>query len=767
MQRPEYTRLPDTLKTPRITLLVAALATVLAVGCTDPLVRKQQYLESGNSYFKQANYPAAIIEFRNAIQIDARFGAARKQLGEAYLRVGDARGALDQFVRASDLLPNDLDVQLKAGNLLLAARKPEDAVARADAALKVQPGNIDALVLRGNALAGLRSFDDALKSIEQAIKLDPDRGATYTNLGLIELAKGRREQAEAALIRAVSLSPKDPRPRLALGNFYWATDRTRDAEQQFDAALQLEPTNLAANRFMASLKFLTGRRAEAEPYLRRIADSSKGVDGTLALADYYLITGRPQEAITRLEGLQNGRSLPGVVLLLARAHAAAGDLAKARSLVEEVLKANDKDAAAHLLKGQLLVLEGKREEGFAEIRTATTIDPSSADAQFALGKMYAGRGDSAAAQAAFREALRINPRAAVAQVELSALEARSKPLDAIRTAEEATRTDPTSLAARLALVRSLVTARDLARAEREMSKLRVEYPNVAAVHAQDSRLALLKNDVTGARKAIDRAEKLEPRSIETLSVSIALDLKQNNATGARTRLEERLKEEQSPQLLLLAANTYVALSDQTAAERVLRAAIAADPSRNEPYAMLGSLYLNQKKLDEAFHEFEALSTRQARPVQPLTMMGMILEQQGKPELAKKRYEEVLALDSRAGTALNNLAWLMAESGEDLDEALRLAQSAVAVAPETPQIIDTLGWVYYKRGLSKSAIEQFQKAIQREPNSGFYHYHLGLAFMQAGDNVRGRTALEQALKYGTNAPTAAAIRRSLEVAPAAR
>ena len=762
--RSVYTRGPGT---PKISLWAAAVAIVLTVGCTDPSVKKQQYLESGISYFDQANYPAAIIEFRNAIQIDARFGDARKRLGEAYLLVGDARGALDQFVRASDLLPNDVDVQLKAGNLLLAARKPEDAVARADAALKVQPGNIDALVLRGNALAGLRSFDDALESIEQAIKLDPDRGATYTNLGLLELAKGRRQQAEAALVRAVSLSPKDPRPRLALGNFYWATDRTRDAEQQFDAALQLEPANLAANRFMASLKFLTGRRAEAEPYLRRIADSSKGVDGTLALADYYLITARPKEAITRLEGLESGRNLPGVVLLLARAHAASGDLTKALSLVGEVLKANDRDAAAHLLKGQLLVLEGKREDGFAEIRTATTIDPLSADAQFALGKMYSERGDIAAAQTAFREALRINPRAAVAQVELSALEARSKPLDAVRTAEEATRTDPTSLAARLALVRSLVTARDLTRAEREMSKLRVEYPNVAAVHAQDSRLALLKNDVTGARRALDRAEKLEPRSIETLSVSIALDLKENNATGARARLEERLKEEQSSQLLLLAANTYVALSDQTAAEKVLRAAIAADPSRNEPYAMLGSLYLNQKKLDEAFHEFEALSTRQAKPVQPLTMMGMILEQQGKPDLAKQRYQEVLALDSRAGTAANNLAWLMAESGEDLDEALRLAQSAVAVAPETPQIVDTLGWVYYKRGLSKSAIEQFQKAIEQEPRNGIYYYHLGLAFIQAGDNVRGRTALEQALKYGTNAATAAAIRRSLEGAPAAR
>jgi Tfp pilus assembly protein PilF len=145
--RSVYTRGPGTSK---ISLWAAAVAIVLTVGCTDPSVKKQQYLESGISYFDQANYPAAIIEFRNAIQIDARFGDARKRLGEAYLRVGDARGALDQFVRASDLLPNDVDVQLKAGNLLLAARKPEDAVARADAALKVQPGNIDALVLRGN-----------------------------------------------------------------------------------------------------------------------------------------------------------------------------------------------------------------------------------------------------------------------------------------------------------------------------------------------------------------------------------------------------------------------------------------------------------------------------------------------------------------------------------------------------------------------------------------------------------------------------------------
>jgi tetratricopeptide (TPR) repeat protein len=751
----------------RWVFVLAVGVSVWAVGCSDPAAKKQRFFESGNRFFKEANYPSAIIEFRNAIQIDPRFGDARKQLAESYLHVGDGRAALEEYVRAADLLPDDAVVQLKAGNLLLAARKPEDAMARADAVLRAHPDNVDALVLRGSALAGLSSYDDALTAIEQAIKIDPDRGATYTNLGLVELARGRRDEAESALSKAVDLSPKEPRARLALGNFYWAAGRTGEAEKAFDAALELEPSNVQANRFMASLKFSTGRRAEAEPYLRRIADSSGAPEASLVLVDYYLVTARPKDAIARIEGLKAGRNLPEVVLRLARAHAASGDLAKSRSIVEDILKANDKDAAAQLLKGQLLLLEGKRDEAFAAIRAAVAIDPSSADAQFALGKMYAARGDGSAAQQAFREVLRINPRASGAQVELSVLQARTKPEDSIRHAEEAARNDPQNLTARVALVRSLIAARDVARAEREMSKLRAEYPNVGAVHAQDGRLALLKNDLPAARRAIESAGKLDPRSLETLAVSIALDLKQKNTAGARARLEERLKTDQSPEVLLLAANTYVALKDQAAAEKVLRAAVAADPSRNEPYAMLGSLYLSQKKLDEAFEEFESLSTRQARPVESLTMMGMILEQQGKPDLARKRYEEAIALDSSAGTAANNLAWLIAESGENLDEALRLAQSAVTAAPDTPQILDTLGWVYYKKGLSQLAVAQFEKAIERQSNNGFYHYHLGLALIQAGDKSRGREALERALKVGTNATTSAEIRRSLGETPASR
>jgi tetratricopeptide (TPR) repeat protein len=733
----------------------------LAAACTvDASVRKQQYLKSGDRYFDKGQFAEAIVEYRNAIQIDATFGQARKRLAESYASTGDDRRAFEEFIRAADLLPTDVAVQLNAGKMLLAAGKPEEALARAEAALKVQPENVDALVLRGNALSGLSSFEEALKAIEQAIRLSPDRGATYTDLGHVELAQGRRAEAEAALLKAVELSPKDARSHLALGNFYSSLRRTADAERAFDEALKLDPANVLANRFVAAAKFSAGRPAEAEPYLRRIADASERPEGTLALADYYLLLGRPKDAIASLESLKSGRGRPDVTLRLARAHAAAGDRARAHALVDQVLGANDKLAAAHLAKGQLLLQDGRRDDAFTAIRTAASLDPTSADAHFALGRLYAARGDKVAAQAAFKEVLRINPRATAAKVRLAALQAQSRPEESVRNADEAARNQPTNLAARLALVRSLINARDLSRAEREMTKLRAEYPDVAAVHSQDAALAMLRKDMAGARAALERAEKLDPASIDTLGVFIAYELMQNNAAGARSRLEARLKQGTNPDLLVLAARTYLSLKDTASAEKALRAAIEADPSRNEPYSMLGSIYMSQKRLDEALREYETLSKKQARPVVPLTMTGLILERQGKVDAAIKRYEDVLALDSRASVAANNLAWILAERGQDLDRALQLAQTAVAASPDTPEILDTLGWVYYKKDLPQLAIPLFQQASEKGPSVPEYHYHLGLALLKSGDNLKGRASLQRALDLKPNPRVAAEIRRVL-------
>jgi len=279
-------------------------------------------------------------------------------------------------------------------------------------------------------------------------------------------------------------------------------------------------------------------------------------------------------------------------------------------------------------------------------------------------------------------------------------------------------------------------------------------------------LALLKNDTASARASFERAESLDPKLIDLLAGWVALDFKTNNAAGAKARIEQRLKEGATPALLILAAQAYFTANDPPAAERALRQAIELDPSLLPPYEMLGQLYVAQKKLPEARKEFEALAKRQAKPVSALTMIGMILMTEGRTDLAKKKFEEVLALDTNAVIANNNLAWIHAETGNDLDVALGLAKAATAQAPEQPEVMDTLGWVYYKKNQPELAIPLFESCVKKAPANASYHHHLGLAYLKAGRSAEARASFRRALASNPDATTATDANRALaQIGPA--
>src|SRR4051812_16752094 len=204
--------------------------TVLS-GCgKDAAKVKAQAFGRGNQYFAKEQYKEAIVEYRRAIQADPNFGDARAKLGEAYLKTNEVAAAYQQTVRAADLLPNNNEVQVRAGNLLLAAAKFEDARSRADKVLTKSPQDADALVLRANALAGMKDLDGALTELEKAAAADPQRGIIRSNIGAIQMAKGSAADAEAAFRKATEISPNAPLTRVAYANFLLANNRPADAE---------------------------------------------------------------------------------------------------------------------------------------------------------------------------------------------------------------------------------------------------------------------------------------------------------------------------------------------------------------------------------------------------------------------------------------------------------------------------------------------------------------------------------------------------------
>jgi tetratricopeptide (TPR) repeat protein len=134
---------------------------------------------------------------------------------------------------------------------------------------------------------------------------------------------------------------------------------------------------------------------------------------------------------------------------------------------------------------------------------------------------------------------------------------------------------------------------------------------------------------------------------------------------------------------------------------------------------------------------------------PHILLGTIYDMQNRSDLSEKHYREALDIDPKSVPAANNLAWILAERGENLNQALELAQRAKARFPENAAIIDTLGWVYYKKGLYDNALTEFTDAVQKLPENPVVRYHLGLAYYKKGENDKAKQELEKALSLNAS------------------
>ena len=728
--------------------LCLSLVLALSLGCTrDREAAKREYLASGDQFLSQGKLREAIVQYRNAVRQDPRFGEARYKLAEAYLRNDEMGAAAREYIRAADLLPKDELAQVKAGRFLLMSRRYEDAKTRAANALALNPKNPEAQVLLGNALAGLKDLDGAVTEIKEAIKLDPANTRGYVNLGFVERAAGRNDEAEAAFKKAIEVDPTSIGSQLSLANFYWATQRPTEALDVLHLAFKLEPNHPLVNQMLALFLVTMGKPAEAEPYFRKLVEVTHDDRAKLTLADYYIASGRSKDAVPLLQQLVASKQARSAAeLRMADLDFRENRKDEGRRKVEELLKREPGHPAALVLKGRMLLSEGKVDEAISGLLAAVSADTTSAEAHFALGRAYLAKNDRERAIEAFNETSRLNPRAIGAQVELSRLELAAGRVDnSIQFAEQAIKNAGDAPDARLALVRGLVARRDVARADTEVRRLMTEFPESSAVRTQAGIIAAIKGDQAGAAKLLTSALILDENNVEALTALITLDLRQKNPARAVARVEERLAQKPNePGTLLLAARTYAAAGDATKAEDLLRKTISIDPSNFQAYSILGRLYVTQKRVAEALKEFEELSRRQPRPVQAHTLIGSLLEAQNKPQEARKHYEDALAIDPEMPVAANNLAWILAETGGNLDVALELAQRATRRLPDHPAVQDTLGWIYYKKGLESLAVPAFLKSVEGDPKNPTFHFHLGLAYAKAGQASKARLALQHAM-----------------------
>ena len=234
-----------------------------------------------------------------------------------------------------------------------------------------------------------------------------------------------------------------------------------------------------------------------------------------------------------------------------------------------------------------------------------------------------------------------------------------------------------------------------------------------------------------------------------LLMLVMVDTAQKEYDRALKRCDRQLKiVEDSPAAVAVVYNLkgslYLAQSKTSMAEAFFQKAIDENSDFLQPYFSLARIYMADKKLEKAISQYEALLNADPKQTAPHMFLGMIYEGRKQYDLSETQYRAALDINPKFAPAANNLAFILADQDKDLNEALDFARIAREKLPNDPNVIDTMGWVYYKRGLYDSAISEFSDSLAKIPQNPSVNYHLGMAYYKKGDPEQARIYLEKAL-----------------------
>jgi tetratricopeptide (TPR) repeat protein len=491
---------------------VTLMALIGVLACSaDPVAKAERFVASGDRYLSNGQLNEAVIEYARAIQARPEWAGAHYKQAETYLALSDPSKAYASFSRAASLDPTNAHGHIQAGALLLSAGQFDEARTRAQQALEIQSQNAAAYTLLGNALAGLRQPDRALEQIEQALALDPSYAPAWTAMGIVKAGKGPSSEASEAFARAVVLAPASVPARLALAQYQWATGDPQKAEQTLKATLEFAPNDHAVHRVISLLYMTTGRALEAEPHLTALA---RDPTGRLALADYYLALNRPDDArplLEELAGEKNKALALAARLRIAGTDYAAGRKADAYRTVDALIAEQPKEADVKLAKARLLLADGDPTQASKYAREALQTNHDSAQAHYTMGLAALASHKLDDAESAFRHVIRINPRAAVAELQLARLHlAKGEPTAAVTASQRAVQLEPRDPTAVVMMVRSLRAAGNLSRAREELVTRLAQQPISVALQLEMGAVALEGKDFPAARRAFQAALHNQP-----------------------------------------------------------------------------------------------------------------------------------------------------------------------------------------------------------------------------------------------------------------
>ncbi|MCE5309750.1 MAG: tetratricopeptide repeat protein [Acidobacteriales bacterium] len=743
-----------------IFLVVAILACATSCNVT-PEATGKRFLERGDKFFSDGKYEEASLSYGRAIQKAPQMGVAYYKLGLSELKRGKIPETYRALRRAVQLMPENEDARSKlidaALTIFLANQgrsKPvrDELAALSGRLLERDPNSYDGWRTKGHLALVDGKVNEAVESFRKANEAKPMQPQVVMGLfrSLI-LAKQGREGEELALAFLEQEKTNGP-VYDALYRYYMSGRRYQAAEEIRKSMVVNNPKNAGARIQLAAHQFLMQKHGEASNTLQSLLDNPSDFPrARLEVGDFYLSIGRVQEALRLFEegeranpqerAVYQGRKAQAMLML--------GKPEEAEKLLSERLQAYPKDDAARTARAVVLARSGtpeKLDQAIAEFRALVGKKPDDTSLRFELGRALQQKGNLDAARAEFLEAFKrqknhIGVRLGLAQIGLAAGNYK----DALQHVDWMLGVRPNDPNIRVLRSVCLQGLGNYKEARAEIVGLLKKYPEFA-----DARIQLGLLDITESRykeaEAIFR-QLYQPgasdlRGLEGLVETYS---SQKLFDRAVTLLQEELKKSPRPDAVRRAlAVTATRAGNYDLAAEQYRHFLSSNPKSVEMLLRLADV--QYRKGDHAAVMQTLQEAGKLAPTHPalLSSYARVQTALGRFGDAMESYRKLLKQRPDSAFTLNNLAYLLADTGGDLDEALSLAQKALQKQPQHPALLDTLALIYIKKHMPDSAIQISRNLTGKHPNNPVYRYHLGMALVSKGQRDEAKAELERAL-----------------------
>jgi tetratricopeptide (TPR) repeat protein len=756
-----------------------ALTSLFLVSCTrDPNVLKQDYLRRGNDFFKAGKLKQADIYYRKAIEKDRKFGEAYYRLALTYIQEGAGVNAVRPLHIAVELLkkgtPESNDAMMTLAEIEVAASA---AYEKNEQLVKEVKSFSDELLARnpnswqGHKLAGDLAFLDVRKAFADQKMVDAKKAlaVSITEYRASLAAKGDEYATRIALGRSLEL---DGETAEAEGLFNGLTNSDKhnttayldlyrldltqrklpEAEALLKRAIQNNPKDSVMRLELARFYLVTNKRAELLKLLNEMKSDLKQFPNAYTQAgDFFMRVNQFDEAVKQYE--EGVKKDPDNKLAYMKheveVYVRSNRMQLATQKNDEILKLDPKDPEARGLKATLSLDKGEYGTATTELQSVVTARPGNYVAHFNLGRAYLGKNDIEQARQEFDKAVQLRPdyqMARLAQTQIALL--RGDVEAANHDADDLLRIAPNSIEGKVMKAAALQREQKYDEARGVLEPALQKSPSAVPLMLELGVIDLQQKRAKDAIAMFQKAYQANPSNIRGL-------LGESRSYLADGQLEKsvevvRTEAEKYPDrvdLMRELGNAEAAAGQFPAAIITYQGLLAKfkDPRQQSSLLIqIGTAYRYEGDLEHSVEAFE--KSRQGVPENAVTIrdLGMLYEELGKKDVAKQYYEHALKLDSSDPLALNNLAYLLAENNGDLNEALSYAQRAKQRLPTFTEITDTLGWIYMKKNLPDSAIDNFKALVVQAPQNPTYHYHYAMALNQKGDRETARKECQAAL-----------------------